>query len=59
MTMLLAEPLTYNSKSKKIMDEYNDIFSYNVKGKAMSVPVNVDQWESNPNPTIAITSYIR
>ena len=36
------------------MDEYNDIFSYNVKGKAMFVPamqffVNVDQWESNPN----------
>jgi hypothetical protein len=39
---------------KILMGEYNDIFSYNVKGKAMSVPpmqfsVNVEQWESNPN----------
>ena len=34
--------------------EYQDIFSYNVKGKAMQVPlmeftVSTDQWESNPN----------
>ena len=36
------------------MQEYQDIFSYNVKGKAMQVPpmqftVSTDQWESNPN----------
>jgi len=36
------------------MDEYNDIVSHNVDGKAMSVPpmqfsVQVDQWESDPN----------
>ena len=36
------------------MEEYRDIFSYNVKGKAMQVPpmqftVFTDQWESNPN----------
>ena len=37
-----------------LMQEYQDIFSYNVKGKAMQVPpmqftVFTDQWESNPN----------
>ena len=53
-TMILADPFTYNSKSKKNLNEYNDIFSSNVKGKAMYVPpmkfsINVDQWESNPN----------
>jgi len=37
-----------------LMHEYRDIFSYNVKGKAMSVPpmkfsVNIDKWESTPN----------
>ena len=36
-----------------LMHEYRDIFSYNVKGKAMSVPpmkfsVNIDKWESTP-----------
>ena len=37
-----------------LMEEYRDIFSYNVKGKAMQVPpmqftVFTDQWESNLN----------
>ena len=36
------------------MHEYRDIFSYNVKGKAMSVlpiqfSVQTEKWESNPN----------
>ena len=37
-----------------LMQEYQDIFSHNVKGKAMQVPpmhftVFTDQWESNLN----------
>ena len=37
-----------------LLQDYQVIFSYNVKGRAMQVPpmqftVSTDQWESNPN----------
>ena len=37
-----------------LIEEYNDIFSYSVKGRSMDVPpmefsLDTDIWESNPN----------